>query len=269
MALRIGGYNAGLVNRAGDQRRLDQLHRQLASGRAINSAGDDPAGLVLSEQMRAQLGGLDQATRNADTAISFARTAEGALSETSDLLGRARELVLAQAQGGTLDDRQEGANQAELANIRDGLDRISTTSQFGTQDLFDGEERRFQIGANADQQVSLTLQAVDSESLGISDLASASPDNAGDLLTRLDEAISSVADQRGAIGAFESNTLVTSRESLTETRINLGGSESLIRDADIAEVAAARAQELVRSKASIAMLAQGNQLQGRVLSLLA
>ena len=267
MPLRIGPSSSSLVNNT-SQTRLNDLNRQLSSGRSINSAADNPAGLVISNQLRSQIGGLDQASENGTQAVSIARTAEGALSGASDILNRARELVLANANSGTDDGSQRAARDQELVNLRNQLDAIGQETQYGSKPLLDQDRSlTFQLGPNEGQQTTLELSELSAEALNLSDLGAQGGDS-NDVLARLDQAINTVAGQRGAIGAFESATVDTTLNSLATARENLVASESTIADTDFAAAISEHVNENIRSQASIMMLAQANQQRGQVLNLL-
>ncbi|WP_311406606.1 flagellin N-terminal helical domain-containing protein [Liquorilactobacillus uvarum] len=141
---------------------------KLSSGSRINKAGDDAAGLAISEKMKGQIGGLSQATRNAQDGISLIQTAEGALNETHSILGRMRDLSV-QSANGTLSSDDRGAIQKEFTALQSEVDRISQTTQFNTKDLLNKSDNTFtfQIGANAGQTMSVTIGDMGSTALGI------------------------------------------------------------------------------------------------------
>ncbi len=158
---------------------------KLSSGYRINSAADDAAGLAISEKMRSQISGLEQASTNAQDGISLIQTAEGALQETEDILQRMRELAV-QASNGTLADADRAAVQDEVDQLAGEIDRIAETTEFNTKSLLDGSfTTSFQIGANANQSMSVSISKMDAETLGVTDQstsAAAKVDNGSNLL---------------------------------------------------------------------------------------
>ena len=248
---------------------------KLSSGLRINKAGDDAAGLAISEKMKSQIGGLTQAKRNAQDGISLVQTAEGALNETHSILGRMRDLAV---QGGnstlTTDDRN--SINKELTALHEELKRISETTQFNTKPVFSQEKAKavaftFQIGANSGQTLSVSISAMDGESL----LGSAKDKfkldatgkNAGTMITNIDNAIAKVSDQRATLGAVQ-NRLEHTINNLTATNENLSDANSRIRDVDMAEEMMTFTKSNILSQAATSMLAQANAMPNSVLSLL-
>ena len=248
---------------------------KLSSGLRINKAGDDAAGLAISEKMKSQIGGLTQAKRNAQDGISLVQTAEGALNETHSILGRMRDLAV---QGGnstlTTDDRN--SINKELTALHEELKRISETTQFNTKQVFSQTKDTavaftFQIGANSGQTLSVSISAMDGESL----LGSAKDKfkldatgkNAGTMITNIDNAIAKVSDQRATLGAVQ-NRLEHTINNLTATNENLSDANSRIRDVDMAEEMMTFTKSNILSQAATSMLAQANAMPNSVLSLL-
>ncbi|MFU7590435.1 flagellin [Priestia sp. RMT2NF4] len=214
---------------------------KLSSGQRINSASDDAAGLAISEKMRGQIRGLDQASRNAQDGVSLIQTAEGALNETHDILQRMRELVV-QAGNGTNKTEDLDAIQDEIGSLieeiggEDGSKGISDRSQFNGRNLLDGTLNvTLQIGANAGQQVNLTIGNMSAEALSVNsiDVTDFSAATFDEQLATIDGAINQVSEQRSGLGATQ-NRLDHTINNLSTSSENLTASESRIRDVDYA-----------------------------------
>jgi flagellin len=256
---------------------------KLSSGLRINRAGDDAAGLSISEKLRAQVKGLNQAIRNAQDGISLIQTAEGALNEVHSILQRMRELAV-QAANDTLSADDRAAVASEVSALRDEIDRIATTTQFNGKVLLDGTYASsgisLQIGANSGQTVSVTIAdmqstAIGAPSSGPSDLDDAvttfvgSPDatTAADLMNSVDQAISDVSSTRSSLGAYQ-NRLEHTIANLGVAAENLTASESRIRDVDMAAETVSFTKNSILQQAGVAILAQANQSPQSVLALL-
>ena len=250
---------------------------KLSSGSRINKAGDDAAGLAISEKMKAQIGGLTQAKRNAQDGISLVQTAEGALNETHSILERMRDLAV-QGGNGTLTSTDRGAINKELKALHEELTRIATTTQFNKQSLFAGTKAAdtdakftFQIGANSGQTLTVTIGKMDGSNLlkTSADKFSIKDDgsNAGDMIDKIDTAIQSVSNQRADLGAVQ-NRLEHTINNLTATNENLSDANSRIRDVDMAEEMMTFTKSNILSQAATSMLAQANAMPNSVLNLL-
>ena len=257
---------------------------KLSSGSRINKAGDDAAGLAISEKMKSQIGGLTQAKRNAQDGISLVQTAEGALNETHSILERMRDLAV-QGGNGTLTDDDKGAINKELTALHEELTRIATTTQFNKQNLFAATTNgaasaafTFQIGANAGQVLDVKIGQMDGSNLLKVKAASfilkatiAANGNggmaAGDMIKKIDDAIKSVSDQRADLGAVQ-NRLEHTINNLTTTTENLSEANSRIRDVDMAEEMMTFTKSNILSQAATSMLAQANAMPNSVLNLL-
>ena len=247
---------------------------KLSSGSRINKAGDDAAGLAISEKMKSQIGGLTQAKRNAQDGISLVQTAEGALNETHSILERMRDLAV-QGGNGTLTKDDRASINKELNALHQELTRIADTTQFNTQKLFAAKDKNntftFQIGANSGQTLAVTIGAMDGESLLVSKLADFKLDdagkNAGTMISKIDLAIAAVSDQRAALGAVQ-NRLEHTINNLTATNENLSDANSRIRDVDMAEEMMTFTKSNILSQAATSMLAQANAMPNSVLNLL-
>lgn len=247
---------------------------KLSSGSRINKAGDDAAGLAISEKMKAQIGGLTQAKRNAQDGISLVQTAEGALNESHSILERMRDLTV-QGANGTLTDADRASINKELSALHSELTRISTDTEFNTQKLFTaaaakGTTFTFQIGANAGQSIAVTVGNMSGTSL-LGDIAKFTLGNAGANVTKMlksiDDAIATVSDQRATLGAVQ-NRLEHTINNLTTTNENLSDANSRIRDVDMAEEMMTFTKSNILSQAATSMLAQANAMPNSVLNLL-
>ncbi|OMP65798.1 flagellin Hag [Domibacillus epiphyticus] len=248
---------------------------KLASGLRINRAGDDAAGLAISEKMRGQVRGLDQASRNSQDAISLIQTAEGALNETHSILQRMRELSV-QSANDTNTTADRGELQKEVAELVKEIDRIADTTQFNTKTLLNGSlstasgALTFQIGANTNQNIDLAIgnmKATGSGSLGLSGVSIATQSGANAAIATLDAAITKVSAERSKLGANQ-NRLEHTINNLGTSSENLTAAESRIRDVDMAKEMMNQTKNSILSQAAQAMLAQANQTPQGVLQLL-
>jgi len=250
---------------------------KLSSGYRINRAADDAAGLAISEQMRGQIGGLDQAQRNAQDGVSLVQTAEGSLNEVHSMLQRLRDLKV-QFNNGTLDSDDQDAIAAEVAQIGQELGDIAKNTSFNGNKLLQGATFTFQVGANDNETI--TTQAVTlsgsiasgglSEITGLSDTAAAKAALAtGSLSTidSIDDAIKNVSTARANYGAVQ-NRLEHRMNNLATYQENLTASESRIRDVDMAAEMTNYTKENILQQAGTSMLAQANQMPQSILSLL-
>ncbi|HEX7064053.1 MAG TPA: flagellin [Bacillales bacterium] len=246
---------------------------KLSSGLRINSAADDAAGLAISEKMRAQIRGLEQATRNSQDGISLIQTAEGALGETHSILQRMRELAV-QASNDTLTDDDRAQLQKEVDQLLKQIDEIAQDTQFNKKTLLSGglstSGITLQIGANESQTMEITISGATTTDLGISGLMSdglTTQDNASGAISTIDDAIEQVSTQRANLGAYQ-NRLEHTINNLSASAQNLTAAESRIRDVDMAEAMMKFTKQNILMQASQAMLAQANQMPQGVLQLL-
>jgi flagellin len=249
---------------------------KLSSGMRINRAGDDAAGLAISEKMRGQIKGLAMATKNAQDGISLIQTAEGALNESHAILQRMRELSVQSANDtNTGEDRDK--LQLEMNQLRQELDRISTSTEFNTRKLLTGEYNEdglvFHIGANKDQIVKLTVNDMSAEALGVqggeeTDAISISSQADSEVAIKtVNDAIEKVSEERAKFGALQ-NRLEHTINNLRVSGENLQASESRIRDADMAQEMVSMSKDKIISQSGTAMLAQANSQPQGVLQLL-
>lgn len=249
---------------------------KLSSGLRINRAGDDAAGLAISEKMRGQIRGLDMASKNAQDGISLIQTAEGALNETHSILQRMRELTV-QAGNGTNQPEDLTAIQDEISALVEELGGettskgISDRTQFNGKDLLTGDFAStgitFQIGANATQQIELTIADMSASALGVSSIDVSSGFVFDSAIALIDSAINAVSSTRSNLGAVQ-NRLEHTINNLSTASENLTASESRIRDVDMAKEMMEQTKQSILSQASQAMLAQANQQPQGVLQLL-
>ena len=251
-----------------NQNAMQNSMEKLSSGMRINRAGDDAAGLAISEKMRAQINGLDQASRNAQDGISLIQTAEGALNETHDILQRMREISVQSANDtNTDDDRAE--LQKELDALIEEVDRIAQNTEFNTQELLDGtyNDKEFHIGANETQSITISIGDMQAAELGIDELSINDQTSADGAIATLDEAIKDVSSERADLGAIQ-NRLEHTISNLDNASENLSAAESRIRDVDMASEMMEMTRANILSQASQSMLAQANQQPQSVLQLL-
>jgi flagellin len=249
---------------------------RIATGRRINRAADDPAGLAISERMKAQIRGLRQASRNAQDAISLLYVADGALNETHAILHRLREIAVYSATG-TLTEAEREALQLEFNELVGAIDDIGKNTQFNTINLLDGTRDEnnplmIQIGANAGQNTDIVIGDMRAGGLGLVDsdgkpISVSTQEDADTAIGILDEAISKVSSQRSYLGA-KVRRLEHTINNLENTALNLAEAESRIADADIALEVMNMAQAQMRMQAALAMIAQANVAQQMILKLL-
>ena len=257
---------------------------KLSSGERINRAGDDASGLAVSEKMRAQIRGLNQASTNAQNGISFIQTTEGYLQETTDIIHRIRELAV-QSSNGIYSDEDRMQIQVEVSQLVAEVDRIASTAQFNGMNMLTGRFAQstgentvtgsmwFHIGANMDQRMQVFIGTMTSEALGIREIGTetpmslASPDMANRAIGTIDEALKKINKQRADLGGYQ-NRMEYAVRGLDISAENMQASESRIRDTDMASQMVEFTKNQVLTQAGTAMLAQANSQSQNVLSLL-
>jgi flagellin len=263
---------------------VDKNMEKLASGLRINRAGDDASGLAVSEKMRAQIRGLNQASKNAANGISLIQTSEGYLQESQDILQRIRELSVQSSNGiYTAEDRMQ--IQVEISQLVDEIDRIASHAQFNGMNLLTGRFARetgenvvtasmwLHVGANMDQREQVFIGTMTSKALGVrnigddSILSLAQPDSANRAIGTLDEALKRVSKQRADLGAYQ-NRLEHAIKGIDIGAENLQAAESRIRDADMANEMVDFTKNRILAQAGNAMLALANPTTQQVLQLL-
>lgn len=254
---------------------LAKSTEKLSSGYRINRAADDAAGLAISEKMRAQVRGLNRASDNAQDGISLIQTAEGAMDQQHAILQRARELVVQAGNTGVLDDGQtSGSGEDDFQKIQDELNelqkeftRINEQTEFNKKKLLDGTytDQYLQVGANDDQGISVTINKTDWTAPTVTGGAAGSGSNL--LKDNIDEAIKSVTTERSKLGAIQNRLEYTVKVD-DNTAENMQAAESRIRDTDMADEMTRFSKESILQQAATSMLAQANQANQGVLSLL-
>ena len=263
--------NASTVN----GRTVASAMQQLSTGRRINSARDDSAGLAISETMTAQIRGLDMAVRNANDGISLLQTAEGAMVEQTNMMQRMRELAV-QAASDTLSLDQKVYVDTEFQNLATEIDRIGGNTQWNSMNIMDASGGQgsngsfvFQVGANASQSITVNIKNMASSG-SLSDLASLAVDtasNAGAAITAIDTALGVMATQRATLGGGI-NQLTYASDNLMNISQNTTEARSRVLDTDYAAATSKLAKSQIIAQAATAMLAQANQQPQSVLALL-
>ncbi|MBR7063674.1 MAG: flagellin [Treponema sp.] len=263
---------------------LSKDMEKLSSGERINRAGDDASGLAVSEKMRSQIRGLNQASTNAQNGISFIQTTEGYLQETTDIIQRIRELAI-QAANGIYSAEDRMYIQVEVSSLVSEVDRIASAAQFNGMNMLTGRFARptgensvtgsmwFHIGANMDQRMQVFIGTMSATALGLRELGTeekvslATPDEANRLIGTLDEAIKKINKQRADLGAYQ-NRMEYTVKGLDVAAENMQASESRIRDTNMAKQMVEFTKNSVLQQSGTAMLAQANAQSQNVLSLL-
>ena len=260
---------------------------KLSSGMRINRAGDDASGLAVSEKLRAQVRGLNQAEKNIENGVSFIQTTEGYLQETQDILHRMRELAV-QSANGIYTDEDRMQIQVEVSQLVDEVNRIASHAQFNGMNMLTGRFARatgqnaitasmwLHIGANMDQRVRVIIGTMTAQGLGIQGangtpstatfISLSSPDRANAAIGVIDTALRTVNKQRADLGAYQ-NRLEYAMKGLSVGAENLQAAESLIRDTDMAAQMVEFVKDQILVQSSTAMLAQANTKPQTVLQL--
>src|SRR5205823_5066351 len=267
MSLRINtnveAFNAHR-NLSGTETKLAMSMERLSSGYRINRAADDAAGLAISERLKAQIGGLGQAQRNAQDAVSLVQTAEGSLDQVHAMLGRIRDLAV-EFKNGTLSTTDQQSIQSEVNQLASEIERIGASATFnGISLLSNATTLNFQVGSNDQQTISVSTISLGS-TLGTA-FYSLSAAGTTDI-SEIDAAINSVSSQRSQFGAVE-NRLTYTLDNSAIYEENLTASESRVRDVDMASEMVNFTKLQILQQAGTAMLAQANQASQGVLSLL-
>lgn len=259
-ASRMSGINVGNI-----QKDMEKL----SSGERINRSADDASGLAISEKMRSQIRGLNQASRNVGDAVSLTSVSEGYLQETTDILQRIRELAV-QAGNGVFSAEDRAMIAVEVSQLVAEVDRIASTAQFNGLSLLTGrfaeDGIQFQIGANVDQNVKINIGDMSATALGLKNiqgtgetLSIESSDQANMAISTIDNALKIVSKQRADLGAV-TNRMEVAQKGINIASENLQASESRIRDDDMAAEAVKFAKDSILNQSSTAMLAQSLQV---------
>jgi len=255
---------------------------RLSSGQRINRAGDDASGLAVSEKMRSQIRGLNQAERNIQNGVSFIRVTEGYLQETQDILHRLRELSV-QSANGIFTDEDRIMIQVEVSQLVDEINRIASHAQFNGMNLLTGSfaqdsavnrVMQLQVGANMDQSVRMFIGTMTASALGLQNsqavgasLSITSVDEANQAIGTVDSALRMVNRQRAELGAYQ-NRFEMAAQGVAVAAENLQAAESRIRDADMASEIVNYTRDTILNQAGTAMLAQANVRAQSALQLL-
>lgn len=249
---------------------LNKTTEKLSSGYRINRAGDDAAGLSISEKMRGQIRGLDQASSNAQDGISLIQTAEGALNEIHSVIQRMRELTV-QASNDTNVTADRDAIKEEISALKDEIDRIASQTEFNTMKLLDGSfsGKNLQVGANNGQKITFSVKNMSASGIGLASAANKvnSYSAASQYLDTIDSALQQVSNQRSKLGALQ-NRLEHTIANAENTSENLQSAESRIRDVNMADAMVSYSKDNILQQAAQSMLSQANQSTQGVLSLL-
>ena len=253
---------------------------KLSSGERINRAGDDASGLAVSEKMRSQIRGLNQASKNIQNGVSFIQTTEGYLAETTDILQRVRELAV-QSANGIYSDEDRMQIQVEVSQLVAEVDRIASQAQFNGMNMLTGRFAeagdgimQFQIGANMDQNARVFIGTMTASALGLKNaqgndeqVSIANPDEANATLGAIDSALTQVTKQRADLGAYQ-NRFEMAAAGVNIAAENTQAAESRIRDTDMAAEMVQFTKNQILTQAGTAMLAQANSQSQTVLALL-
>jgi flagellin len=254
---------------------LNKDIEKLSTGMRINRGGDDASGLAVSEKLRSQIRGLNQAGRNIENAVSFIQTTEGYLSETQDIMHRVRELAVQSANGiYTQEDRMQ--IQVEVSQLVDEVNRIASHAQFNGMNMLTGrfangaggtQQMFFQVGANMDQRKQVFIGTMTAAALGLRGISISTPDKANAVIGTVDYALQQVSRQRADLGAYQ-NRFEMASKGVAVAAENLQAAESLIRDTDMASQMVDYTKNSILMQSSTAMLAQANLKPRSVLQLL-
>ena len=260
---------------------LQSSMEKLSSGERINKAGNDASGLAVSEKMRSQIRGLNQASRNIGDAVSFIQVSEGYLAETTDILQRIRELAV-QGSNGIFSSEDRMQIAVEVSQLVAEVDRIASSAQFNGMNLLTGRFSResdtvmqFQIGANVDQNIRAYIGTMTATALGLKGIQGdeaniisiGSPEEANQTISTIDEALKNVNKQRADLGAYQ-NRMEIAQKGINVAAENTQAAESRIRDTDMASEMVEYTKNQILSQVSSALLAQSNSQSSNVLALL-
>jgi len=258
---------------------LNKDIEKLSTGQRINRGGDDASGLAVSEKLRSQIRGLNQAGRNIESAVSFIQTTEGYLAETQDIMHRVRELAV-QSANGIYTDEDRAQIQVEVSQLVDEVNRIASHAQFNGLNMLTGRfanpakggvtggEMFFQVGANMDQRKQVYIGTMTANALGLRGISISTPDKANAVIGNVDNALKQVSKQRADLGAYQ-NRFEMAAKGVAVAAENMQAAESLIRDTDIAAQMVEYVKNSILTQSSTAMLAQANLKPRSVLQLLA
>lgn len=258
---------------------------KLSSGMRINKAGDDASGLAVSEKLRSQIRGLNQAEKNIENAISFIQTSEGYLQETQDIMHRIRELAV-QSSNGIYSDEDRMQIQVEVSQLVDEVNRIASHAEFNGMPLLQGDFAKetggaaapkalwFHVGANVDQRERAYIGTMTAQALGLQGAQGSNvqvsiedPDKANNAIRSVDTALKIISRQRADLGAYQ-NRFTLAAKGVSVAAENMQAAESVIRDTDMADQMVSFVKNSILVQAGTAMLAQANMKNQSVLQLL-
>jgi flagellin len=262
---------------------LSKSMEKLASGQRINRAGDDASGLAVSEKMRSQIRGLNQAEKNIQNGVSFIQTTEGYLQGTTDIVHRIRELAV-QASNGIYTSEDRMQIQVEVSQLVDEVNRIASHAQFNGQNMLTGRfadpqagagavSMFFHVGANIDQREQIFIGTMTAEALKLVDMGSkeiisiSTPEGANQAIGTLDDALKTINKQRADLGAYQ-NRFEMAQKGVAIAAENLQAAESVIRDTNMAAEMVNFTRDNILSQAGTSMLAQANARSNQVMQLL-
>jgi len=263
-----------------DTKAVNEDIQKLSSGQRINKGGDDASGLAVSEKLRAQVRGLNQAAKNIENAVSFIQTTEAYLQESQDIMHRIRELAV-QSSNGIYSDEDRMQIQVEVSQLVDEVNRVASQAQFNGMNMLTGSFAQqgnrsmfFQVGANMDQRRQIYIGTMTAQALGIQvaqgatgNISISSTDSANKAIGQLDTALRMVSKQRADLGAYQ-NRFQMAAKGVQVAAENMTASESLIRDADMATEMVQFVKDSILVQSATAMLAQANVQPRSVLQLL-
>jgi len=257
---------------------LNKDIEKLSTGQRINRAGDDASGLAVSEKLRSQIRGLNQAGKNIENAVSFIQTTEGYLAETQDIMHRLRELAV-QSANGIYSPEDRAQIQVEVSQLIDEVNRIASHAQFNGMNMLTGrfgnpnsggvvpDQMFFQVGANMDQRKQVYIGTMTANALKVAGVSISTPDKANAAIGSVDAAMTRISKQRADLGAYQ-NRFEMAAKGVAVAAENMQAAESLIRDTDIAEQMVSYTKNQILMQSSTAMLAQANLKPRSVLTLL-
>jgi flagellin len=257
---------------------LNKDIEKLSTGQRINRGGDDASGLAVSEKMRSQIRGLNQAGRNIQNAVSFIQTTEGYLAETQDIMHRLRELAV-QSANGIYSPEDRAQIQVEVSQLVDEVNRIASHAQFNGMNMLTGrfgnpnaggavpDQMFFQVGANMDQRKQVFIGTMTATALKVAGISISTPDKANATIGSVDAAMTRISKQRADLGAYQ-NRFEMAAKGVAVAAENMQAAESQIRDTDIAEQMVSYTKNQILMQSSTAMLAQANLKPRSVLTLL-
>lgn len=252
------------------QAAISKALERIASSKRINRASDDAAGLVIATKLRAELDSMSQASNNLEQGVSVMQTADSALEQTQSLMQKQRNLALQAGNDAVLDTPQRDMLNKQYQELGQEIDRISQNTQYGQNKLLDGSyhDKAIQAGTESGQTINVSItsqvsgqaKGFDQAGLGLSGTSLSNSEEAAAALTKIDRALEEVGQQRGNIGAIQSNSIESARRSLAASYGNLTDSESSISDTDVAKESANLITSQIRAQAGLAMQATSNHL---------